>query len=243
MPKTLEELEAELAQLTDEKTAWLAEKTQLETRVSKTAKNNSELLNEKKKLQSLQKFLMDMGLESDDLESIGEKLSGLLDADDKSGDKSGTKNKGLLDALKAQTQTYKQQLEESQKVLQQERIERLALIELSKAPDVVSTTQMRLLLSNDLNLNDAGKLIVSANGVEVELGKHLDTLRKDPAWQNQFRASTKPGMNSENNGQPGAGGNKAWKDMNTTERAIAASAKPELAKADFEDAGLEIFMQ
>jgi hypothetical protein len=242
MPKTLEELEAELSQLSEEKTAWLAEKSQLESRVSKTAKNNSELLNEKKKFQSLQKFLTDMGLESDDLESIGEKLSGLLDTDDKSGDKPG-KNKGLLDALKSQTQTYKQQLEESQRVLQQERIERLALIELSKAPDVVSTTQMRLLLSNDLKLNEAGTLIVSVNGGEVELGKHLDTLRKDPAWQNQFKASTKLGMNSEHNGQPGAGGNKAWKDMNMTERAIAASAKPELAKADFEDAGLGVFMQ
>lgn len=243
MPKTLEELQSEVQQLTDEKKALLDEKAALEIRVAKTAKNNSELLNEKKKYQSLQKFLTDMGIEADDLETIGDKLSGLLDSENKSTDKDGKKNKSLIDALKEQTSTMKQQLLDSEAARKAETIERLLLLELSQATDVVSTAQMTRLLKNDLTLNEAGKLIVSVNGSEAELGKHLDTLRKDPAWQNQFKASTKAGMNSEHNGQPGSGTNKAWKDMNTTERAIAATEKPDLAKADFEDAGLGLFMQ
>lgn len=227
---TIEELEARVLELESDKQS-------LETQLQKVSKNKGELLNEKKKFQSLEKFLQDLGLATDDFDGIGEKLAGLIEP---TADPSKT-SKNFIDALKQQTEAQKLQMANLEATLKHERIERLALTELSRATDVVSPVQLRMLLQDKLMVDDTGKLIVSENGVEVEFGKHLDTLRKNPDWQNQFKAQTKSGMGSETNGGAVGNAGKKWAEMNTTERAIAANEHPESAKADLDAAGLGLF--
>jgi hypothetical protein len=228
---TVEELEALVEELK-------ADKTNLETQLGKVVKNKTELLNEKKRYQALEKTLQELGVETDDLETLGDRIKALVEPHEEQKD---GKNKNFLDVLKKQSETQKQQMLELQTTLDTERLERLAVVELSKVNDVVSPVQLRQLLHGKLKIDDAGKLVVLENGVEVEFGSHLNSLRKNPEWQNQFRATVKAGMGTDTNGSGGSASGKKWSEMTITERAIAANDQPDLAKADLDAAGLGVF--
>jgi chromosome segregation ATPase len=239
---TLEEALAKIAELEAAMTTLETDKTALEAQIQRVSKNKGELLHEKKKYQQFERSLSERGYALDDLDGLLENLDTLVEPKEGDTGKKSTQGKGLVEALRQQKQEFERQLADAEARLTGEKLERLTLAELGKHKDILSPNQMQMLLRNQLKLNDIGQLVVSVNDVEVDLGKHLDSLRKDSAWQNQFAAQTKPGMGSDNNASGGSGGTqKAWKDMSLTERSQAADKNPEAVKTELESAGLGLF--
>lgn len=236
---TIEELEAEVKVLKSQVTTLTTDKEGLEAQVGKVNKKNSELLGEKKKYQQVQTVLTELGVDVDDVDAFRENLTALIEPDD-SGDKS--KKTNLPAALKRQMDELKKENEASKSALEQERIQIKLLTELGSVKDLASPAQMKALLSGKLLIDDSGNLVVSDNGLEVAFGKHIDGLRANPDYQNQFTSKTKPGMGSEGAGGAGGESGKAWKDMNMTERAIASKDNPDRVKAELNEAGLGAFI-
>jgi len=238
---TIEELEAQVKELNTKITTLTSEKENFESQVTKVNKKNTELLSEKKKFQAAQTVLTELGVDVEDVDGLRDTLSGLLDNGD---DDKGTNGKktNLAEALKRQSQAHKLEAETLKNELLQEKIERKLVTELSTVKDLASPLQMQYLLKGKLSIDETGKLIVSENGVDVAFNKHIETLRANPDYQNQFTSKAKPGMGSEGAGGAGGEGGKQWKDMNVTERAVSSKDNPEKLKAELTEAGLGAFM-
>jgi hypothetical protein len=238
---TIEELEVQVKELNTKITTLTTEKENFESQVTKLNKKNTEILSEKKKLQAAQTVLTELGIDVEDADGLRDSLSALLEngSDDKS--KNGKKT-NLAEALKRQSEAHKLESETLKNELLQEKIERKLVTELSTVKDLASPLQMQYLLKGKLSIDEAGKLMVSENGVDVAFNKHIETLRANPDYQNQFTSKAKPGMGSEGAGGAGGEGGKQWKDMNATERAVASKDNPEKLKAELTEAGLGAFM-
>lgn len=237
---TIEELEATVKELNTKITSLTSEKENYESQVGKVNKKNTELLAEKKKFQSVQTVLAELGVDVDDVDGFRQTLTSLIEPGD--GDNKNGKKPNLAEALKRQADAHKMEAEILKTELLQEKIERRLATELSTVKDLASPVQMQYLLKGKLSIDEAGKLMVSENGVDVAFGKHIETLRANPDYQNQFTSKSKPGMGSEGAGGAGGEGGKQWKDMNMTERAIAAKDSPDKLKVELNEAGLGAFM-